>query len=269
MATAQRIIDADFKYMDKMGNLMKSRTEMSIAKLLSFLNKPYEYNYKVPGQPPTTVSFKTPDGYIQVLDEESDISKYNTIKERLVDENVIAMGHPRLSTRVREMDDIILYNDTTEAGSIFLDDPSFSFDYSHILPLLKKCPILHGHTSSVMVEMVGTMKDNLLVDFAEAKRLVKNVVRDFDHKFFVNEKYLKSQTDSHYRIAFSGMQGEFDLQLPKETTYLLNGEATVETLSAEVIKRLTPNLPDNVEGVGVYIYEGYNKGSHIISKVPR
>jgi len=28
-------------------------------------------------------------------------------------------------------------------------------------------------------------------------------------------------------------------------------------------------MPSNVEAVGVYIYEGYNKGSHIISKISR
>ena len=47
----------------------------------------------------------------------------------------------------------------------FLEDASFSFDYAHILPLVEKCSILHGHTSSVMVELVGQMKDNLLFRF--------------------------------------------------------------------------------------------------------
>ena len=45
--------------------------------------------------------------------------------------------------------------------------------------------------------------------------------------------------------------------------------ATVENLSSEIIKLLEPRLPGNVEAVGVYIYEGYNKGSHIISNISR
>jgi 6-pyruvoyltetrahydropterin/6-carboxytetrahydropterin synthase len=48
---------------------------------------------------------------------------------------------------------------------------------------------------------------------------------------------------------------------------MLTGEATVENLSTEIIKLLAPNMPDNVEALGVYIYEGVNKGAHIISKV--
>jgi 6-pyruvoyltetrahydropterin/6-carboxytetrahydropterin synthase len=43
----------------------------------------------------------------------------------------------------------------------------------------------------------------------------------------------------------------------------------VENLSSEIIKLLAPKLPQNVEAVGVYIYEGYNKGSHIISNISR
>jgi len=61
----------------------------------------------------------------------------------------------------------------------------------------------------------------------------------------------------------------FDLQVPKDTTYLLEGEATVENLSTEIIKILVPKLPKNVEAVGVYIYEGTNKGAHIISQIAK
>jgi 6-pyruvoyltetrahydropterin/6-carboxytetrahydropterin synthase len=61
----------------------------------------------------------------------------------------------------------------------------------------------------------------------------------------------------------------FDLQVPKDTTYLLEGEATVENLSTEIIKILAPKLPSNIEAVGVYIYEGYNKGAHIISNIAK
>ena len=75
------------------------------------------------------------------------------------------------------------------------------------------------------------------------------------------------EDDEHYRVSFEGSKGHFDLQVPKSTTYMLTGEATVENLSTEIIKLLAPNMPSNVEALGVYIYEGVNKGAHIISKV--
>jgi 6-pyruvoyltetrahydropterin/6-carboxytetrahydropterin synthase len=216
-----------------------------------------------------TVDFKTKKGLIEVIDNDNDIKKYNEIKNHLPEEKVMAIGHPKFTAQIKELQDIVFYDKTPQTGSIFLEDPSFSFDYAHILPLVEKCSILHGHTSLVMVELVGQMKDNLLVDFGIAKKIIKEVVNVFDHKFFINRKYLKKEDDSHYQIQFDGPRGKFDIQVPKNTAYLLEGEATVENLSIEIIKLLAPKMPQNVEAVGVYIYEGYNKGSHIISNISR
>jgi len=271
MTSSPTILDSDFKYIDKKGNLLRTRTELTIAQMLSFLDEDYEYDYKLSlkNGSSVTVDFKTKKGLIEVIDNEEDIKKYNQIKENLTEEKVMAIGHPKYTAQIKELQDLVFYDKTPQTGSIFLEDPSFSFDYAHILPLVEKCSILHGHTSSVMVELVGQMKDNLLVDFGIAKKIIKEVVTVFDHKFFINRKYLKKEDDSHYQIQFNGPKGMFDIQVPKDTAYLLEGEATVENLSSEIIKLLAPKLPQNVEAVGVYIYEGYNKGSHIISNISR
>ena len=261
------MIDSDFRYVDGRGNLMRSRTELSVARLLDFLHKDYEYGSVVSGQPQLQASFRTSDGYIHVLDTDVDIENYTEMRRRLEDASIIGVGHPRLASKLGEIHDIILYGEEPQTGSIFLEDPSFSFDYAHILPLVEKCSLLHGHTSNVMVEMIGHTRDDLLVDFSEAKKIVRHVIKEFDHKFFINEKYVVSTQDGHHHIMFDGPRGRFDLKIPSSTTHLLKGEATVENLSTEMIRMLEPHLPDNVEGVGVYIYEGYNKGSHIISKV--
>ena len=271
MATSPPVLDSDFKYIDKKGNLMKTRTELTVAQMLDFLEDEYQYNHKVTLKDGTevTVDFKTAKGLIEVIDNEDDIAKYKQIKEDFPDQKVMAIGHGKYAAQLKELQDIVFYDKTPQTGSIFLDDASFAFDYAHILPLVEKCSILHGHTSSVMVELVGQMKDNLLLDFGVAKKIIKEVLTAFDHKFFINRKYMKSEDDSHYVISFEGPQGMFELQVPKHTTYLLEGEATVENLSSELIKLLAPKMPSNVEAVGVYIYEGYNKGSHIISNISK
>jgi len=271
MTSSPAILDSDFRYIDRKGNLMRTRTELTIAQMLSFLEEDYEYDYKLSlkNGNSVTVDFKTKKGLIEVIDNDEDIKKYNEIKEKLPEEKIIAIGHPKYTSRIKELEDIVFYDKTPQTGSIFLEDQSFSFDYAHILPLVEKCSILHGHTSSVMVELVGQMKDNLLVDFGVAKKIIKEVVTVFDHKFFINRKYLKKEDNSHYHIQFEGPKGMFDIQVPKNTAYLLEGEATVENLSSEIIKLLAPKLPQNVEAVGVYIYEGFNKGSHIISNISR
>ena len=271
MATSPTILDSDFKYIDKKGNLMKTRTELTVAQMLSFLEQDYKYNHSLTlkNGDKVTIDFKTEKGLIEVIDNDEDIAKYKQVKEDFPDQKIMAIGHGKYAAQLKELQDIVFYDKAPQTGSIFLDDASFAFDYAHILPLVEKCSILHGHTSSVMVELVGQMKDNLLVDFGIAKKIVKEVLTAFDHKFFINEKYKVSEDDSHYVISFNGPKGMFELQVPKDTTYLLEGEATVENLSSELIKLLAPKMPSNVEAVGVYIYEGYNKGSHIISTIER
>jgi len=271
MASSPAVLDSDFRYIDKKGNLMKTRTELSIAQMLTFLEQDYEYNYELTINGKSfIVNFKTDNGLIEVIDNQDDIKKYKDIKELFPETKIMAIGHPKYSAQISELEEIVFYDKKSpQTGSIFIEDPSFAFDYAHILPLVEKCSILHGHTSSVMVELVGQMKNNLLIDFGEAKKIIKDVLTAFDHKFFINRRYLKEEDDSHYKIVFEGPKGMFDLQVPKNTTYLLEGEATVENLSTELIKILAPKLPSNVEAIGVYIYEGYNKGAHIISKLDK
>ena len=271
MTTSPTVLDSDFRYIDKKGNLLKTRTELTVAQMLAFLEQEYQHNHKITlnNGDTITVNFKTKKGLIKVIDSDEDIEKYRQIKEDFPQDKVMAIGHAKYVAQIKELQDIVFYDKTPQTGSIFLEDASFSFDYAHILPLVEKCSILHGHTSSVMVELVGQMKDNLLLDFGVAKKIIKEVVNIFDHKFFINRKYLKKEDDTHYQIQFDGPKGMFELQVPKDTTYLLEGEATVENLSSEIIKLLVPKMPSNVEAVGVYIYEGYNKGSHIISNIAR
>jgi len=167
-----------------------------------------------------------------------------------------------------EMQNIFLFDkESKQVGSIFIEDPSLSFDYAHILPLVEKCSIIHGHTSTVMVEIIGEMKNNLVIDFSEAKKLIKEALYQIDHKFFINRKYLKKEDKDHFFIEFDGPKGYFDLKVPKYTTYLLEGEATVENLSTEIIRMLADKMPENVQALGVYIYEGVNKGAHILSYI--
>jgi 6-pyruvoyltetrahydropterin/6-carboxytetrahydropterin synthase len=118
-----------------------------------------------------------------------------------------------------------------------------------------------------MVEIIGTMVNNLVMDFGQAKNLIKETLMAVDHKFFINKKYLDKEDDRHYIVSFDGPMGHFNLQLPKMTTFMLSGEATVENLSTEIIRLLAPKMPSNVEALGVYIYEGVSKGAHMISRI--
>ena len=138
--TNSTILDSDFRYIDKNGTLLKSRTELSIAQMLTFLGTSYTYENKITLSNGKTVvvDFKTGDGkLIEVIDSDSDIAKYKEIKSDNL--TIMAIGHPQFAAKLKELDEIVFY-DTKDAqsGSIFIEDPSFAFDYAHILPLVEK-----------------------------------------------------------------------------------------------------------------------------------
>jgi 6-pyruvoyltetrahydropterin/6-carboxytetrahydropterin synthase len=151
--------------------------------------------------------------------------------------------------------------------TIFLDDPSFNFDYAHVLPHTQKCSVMHGHTSSALVEIVGAPIDGMVVDFGDAKEIIRKAIRSLDHKLFISEKYVASEDGKSVTLSFKTVHGDFMIRAPKATTVLLEGEATVENLAREVLNRITPEMPRNVSAVGVYVYEGMNKGSHILAQL--
>jgi len=157
--------------------------------------------------------------------------------------------------------------EASRVQTIFLDDPSFNFDYAHILPKTEKCSVMHGHTSSALVEILGSPVDGMVVDFNEAKPIIRRAISDFDHKLFISERYVTGRTPTHVDLSFSTVHGDFSLHVPKETTVLIEGEATVENLAQELLRRIAPNMPGNVQAVGVYVYEGLNKGTHLLARV--
>ncbi|MDQ3872634.1 MAG: 6-carboxytetrahydropterin synthase [Thermoproteota archaeon] len=276
MAKERIVLNSDLRYLDR-GNLLRSRSEFSVAKMLSYLGHNYKYdvNVRLSDGKCVSIDFKAEVGnnskYIEVLDSEDDALKFKRIREELPSLDIIAIGQSKYASRINEIDSLFFFDNTSQAqrGSIFIEDPALAFDYAHILPLVEKCSVLHGHTSTVMVEIIGSMKNNLVIDFGEAKKIIKETLNAIDHKFFINKKYLRKEDDIHYYVTFEGPKGYFSLQLPKSTTYMLSGEATVESLSSEIIKLLAPQMPQNVEAVGVYIYEGINKGAHIIAGVKK
>jgi 6-pyruvoyltetrahydropterin/6-carboxytetrahydropterin synthase len=264
------VTDSDLKYIDLKGNLLRSRAEFSTSNMLSFLGHNYEYNVRIDlsGSNFAYVDFKVGDKFIEVIDSESDLEKLKIIKRNLPDLKILGIGHSKYTAKMNELESFFSFgSNTNQVGSIFIDDPTLAFDYAHILPLVEKCSILHGHTSTIMVEIIGNMKDNLVIDFGEAKKIIKDTLSVLDHKFFINRKYLEKEDEVHYHIVFEGPKGYFNLQLPKVTTFLLPGEATVENISSQIIKLLAPKMPANIEALGVYVYEGVNKGAHMIAEI--
>jgi len=234
-----------------------------IGDLLDSLDIPYRENVKVPGEHALAADFLV-NGTLVFVDRTLGPEQQKSLAARKAKCVMIkrdALRSDRLDHGIR----VLGLGEEGGLQTIFLDDPSFNFDYAHILPKTEKCSVMHGHTSSVLVEVIGHPIDGMVVDFGVAKPIVRDAVRELDHKLFINEKYVTQMDSKSVTLKFATVHGEFAIKAPRGTTVLFRGEATVENLAKEVLGRIVPRMPKNVTSVGIYVYEGLNKGSHILA----
>ena len=56
---------------------------------------------------------------------------------------------------------------------------------------------MHGHTSSALVELIGAPKDGMVVDFNDAKPIIKDAIAALDHKLFISSRYVSREDRKH------------------------------------------------------------------------
>jgi 6-pyruvoyl tetrahydropterin synthase/QueD family protein len=247
------------------GAARNTSTHQLIADLLDSLGIGYKENVSVPGLAGLAADFVVHGTWVFVEKRlsEGESRALASKKRKSVMIRRDSLRSDRLDHGVR----ILGMGEEGGLQTIFLDDPSFNFDYAHILPKTEKCSVMHGHTSSVLVEVIGRPVGGMVVDFGVAKQVVRDAIRGLDHKLFINEKYVTQLNPKSVTMRFETVHGEFAIRAPRGTTVMMKGEATVENLAKEVLGRITPRMPNNVSAVGVYVYEGLNKGSHILAKL--
>ena len=57
-------------------------------------------------------------------------------------------------------------------------------DCAHMLPGHEKCGRLHGHTYTIDVIIEGQKKEGMILDFADLKKAVREVLAVYDHRSF-------------------------------------------------------------------------------------
>jgi len=55
-------------------------------------------------------------------------------------------------------------------------------DCAHFLPQHPKCGLLHGHTYKVELVIEGDSRSGMVIDFADLKRAINEVLRHYDHR---------------------------------------------------------------------------------------
>ena len=132
------------------------------------------------------------------------------------------------------------------------------FDYSHFIPEHRKCYPLHGHTSKVIVYLYGKLVGlDMILDFAEAKKLVKDAISIIDHKLITGKKYVIQESNDMVIVSY----GKFRFELPKDNVFIIDGEATSENIAKAIANYIMTKAPENVHEIQVQVYEGVNKGA--------
>ncbi len=247
------------------GRTERTGTHQLLADILDALKVPYERDVDTGRAGAPRVDFVV-NGTLVFVEREVSPSERKALSATKAD-CVMVQRDAKRSDRADHGIRVLGLGEEGGLQTIFLDDPSFAFDYAHILPKTEKCSVMHGHTSSVLVELIGSPLDGMVVDFAVAKEIVREATRSLDHKLFISERYVTKSDRTSVELAFETVHGDFSIRAPKATTVLLGGEATVENLAKELLRRVAPKMPENVAAVGVYVYEGLNKGSHILARI--
>ncbi|MGD0396671.1 MAG: 6-carboxytetrahydropterin synthase [Nitrososphaerales archaeon] len=247
------------------GRLFRTSTHQLIAHLLDSLGIPFKEDIRIPGAGPISADFRVNETWVFV---ERPLSRTEMRMLRRTGRNCVFISRDAFRSDGSDHGiRVLALGESDGLQTIFLDDPSFNFDYAHILPGTQKCSVMHGHTSSALVEVVGRPIDGMVVDFGVAKEIIRDAIRSLDHKLFINERFVTRMDAKSVTLRFKTIHGDFAIQAPRPTTVLLSGEATVENLAREVVSRIAPRMPENVTAVGVYVYEGLNKGSHLLAQI--
>jgi 6-pyruvoyltetrahydropterin/6-carboxytetrahydropterin synthase len=154
---------------------------------------------------------------------------------------------------------ILVNRNPAEEISIFVEA---SFDYAHFLPGNEKCFPLHGHTSVAKLELKGEVdKCGMIIDYSEAKRLLREVLSKIDHKMVASEAYSTREGQTlvvKYR--------NFCFRLPIEHVFLIRGEGTSENITRRLIEMMIDKVPNNVTRIGLTVTEGLGKGVSVTWK---
>ncbi len=95
------------------------------------------------------------------------------------------------------------------------------FDAAHYLPGHESCGSMHGHTYRVEVVIEGELRDNMLMDFAELRKLVREVLAEYDHAV-LNELLEYPSAENLCTSIFKKLKQR--LRLPLKRVRLWEGE---------------------------------------------
>ena len=143
---------------------------------------------------------------------------------------------------------------------IVLDHQTLRFAAAHFTTFAGECEPLHGHNYALTVEIEGDLTpDSWVLDFGEAKAVVRPICGELDHKFLLPLENASLQivaSESAFEITF----GERRYVIPRsDVAELPLDNTTAERLAEHIAGRIVDSLRErgvsNVTSIAVGVEE--------------
>mgnify|MGYP000022798325 CR=1 FL=1 len=111
--------------------------------------------------------------------------------------------------------------------------------------------IAHGHRSCIEIWQDGERSPSLEKGWAERWRDI----------YIGSEDDVVGSDNLHLGFAYRAAQGDFDLNMPRSSCYMVDTDTTVELLAAHIAETLKSENPNS--SIVVRAYEGIGKGAQV------
>ncbi|WNO10112.1 6-carboxytetrahydropterin synthase [Teredinibacter sp. KSP-S5-2] len=114
--------------------------------------------------------------------------------------------------------------------------------------------IAHGHRSKIEIWRNDILSTDDMQEWAKT----------FEDIYIATKEDLVAEKESHFAFEYQAEQGNFSLEIPKDTCYLIDTDSTVEYIAQHIASKIKTNAPG--ETITVKAYEGLGKGAIISLK---
>ena len=143
---------------------------------------------------------------------------------------------------------------------IILEHQTLRFAAAHFTTFADECEPLHGHNYALSVEIEGDLTaDSWVLDFSEAKALVRDICGQLDHKFLLpleNAALAIVSSDAELEISF----GDRRYVIPRSDVAELpidnsTAERLAEYIAGQIVSSLRERGVRNVTSIAVGVEE--------------
>ncbi len=156
---------------------------------------------------------------------------------------------------------------------IVLDHQTLRFAAAHFTTSAGECEPLHGHNYALTVEIDGDLTaDAWVLDFSEAKALVRSICSELDHKFLLplaNRSLAIAASDDEFEVRF----GDRRYVIPRsDVAELPVDNSTAERLAEYIARRIVDALRErgasNVTSIAVGVEEAPGQSGWFRATLP-